>query len=127
MKYNKPIITIDNGLAEGIYAASGASVEEPKSEIKISEPIIIADWGNSGQAKFTLDFSQLNLSQLTVTLTFNMDITSGWGSSSDAKLNGNILTLYWYSAPSTAEITVQANGNISQLKCTGSNASNAAA
>ena len=108
----KPVISIDEGMAEGVYAASG------NKTITISGPDVVANWGGSGQAKFSLDLSQMNPSQLTVILSFNMDISSGWGSNVNATSSGKKLTLSWYSAPTNADITVQANGDITQLNCT---------
>lgn len=45
-QYTKPMISIDDGMAEGVYAASGAS-----DDITISGPDVTANWGGSGQAK----------------------------------------------------------------------------
>lgn len=118
--YEKPVVTVDTGLAEGIYAASGAG-----NSVSANDMSVVADWGNSGQAKFTLDLTNVNSSQLTVTVTFNKELVSGWGGGANAIASGKQLTLYWYSAPSTAEITVQANCVITQLKVTGCSASNA--
>lgn len=120
-QYSKPIISIDIGMAEGVYAASGAD----SNAIAISSPSATADWGGSGQATLTLDLSKMNPSQLTVILTFNMDISSGWGGGASASASGHNVTLTWYNAPETAEITVQANGDINQLKCTGYSYTNA--
>lgn len=111
-EYMKPMISIDDGMAEGVYAAgSGSSI--------VSGPKNIVDWHDKGQATFTLNLSQLNRSQLTITLTFNKDLNSGWGSGASTSLSGKNLTLYWYSAPETADITVEANGDINQLRWTG--------
>lgn len=118
--YEKPVITVDAGLAEGIYAASGAG-----NGVSASDLSVVSDWGNSGQAKFTLDLTNANRSQLTVTVKFNNTISNGWGGGASASYSGNQLTLYWYSAPETVEITVQANCVITQLKITGCSASNA--
>lgn len=125
-QYTKPIISIDNGMAEGIYAASGASANGANDTITISSPNVINNWGSSGQATITLDLSKMNPSQLTVILIFNMDISNGWGGGASASVSGKNLSLNWYSAPSSAEITIQANGDITQLKCTGYSYSNAA-
>lgn len=120
-QYSKPIISIDIGMAEGVYAASGAD----SNAIAISSPSATADWGGSGQTTLTLNLSKMNPSQLTVILTFNMDISSGWGGGASASASGHNVTLTWYNAPETAEITVQANGDINQLKCTGYSYTNA--
>lgn len=119
--YSKPIISIDTGVAEGVYTASGSF----SNAITISDPTVIADWSGSGQAKFTLDLSKMNPSQLTVILTFNMDISSGWGGGASAQTSGHNLTLNWYDAPTSAEITIQANGDINKLQCTGYSYTNA--
>ena len=113
--YTKPIVSIDSGLAEGIYAASGAATYS----IPVSSQEIVAAWTDSGQVKFTIDLSNVNSSQLTVVMTFNMEISNGWGGGASATATGKQLTLYWYNAPTSAEITVQANGDVKQLQCTG--------
>lgn len=121
--YEKPVISVDAGMAEGVYAASGSS--SGSGSVTVTSLVVINDWGGSGQAKLNLDLSNLNnLSQLTVVLTFNMAISSAWGSSASSEISGNKVKLSWYSAPTSAEITVQANGNINQLECTGSTYSN---
>lgn len=116
--YKKPVITVDAGMAEGVYAASGAA------GITFSDLATVADWGNSGQAKFTLDLSNVNPSQLTVVVSFNTDIISGWGGGASAVVSGSQVTLTWYSAPISAEITVQAGSNFKDLKITGVTYSN---
>ena len=118
--YEKPVITVDAGLAEGVYAASGAG-----NSVSASDLSVVGNWGSSGQAKFTLDLTNVNPSQLTVIVTFNKDLVSGWGGGANPVASGNKLTLTWYSAPESAEITVQANCVITQLKITGCSASNA--
>lgn len=118
--YAKPVVTIDSGLAEGVYAASGAAAYS----IPVSSQEVAANWGDSGQVKFTIDLSNVNSSQLTVVMTFNMDISNGWGGGASATASGKQLTLSWYNAPSSAEITVQANGDVTKLQCTGTSYSN---
>lgn len=118
--YEKPVISVDTGMAEGVYAASGSN-----GGVSVSGPSVVADWGGSGQVQFNIDLSSLNPSQLTVVLTFNMDITSAWGGGADCKVSGKQVSLNWYSAPTSAEITVQVNGSdFKQIKCTGSTSSN---
>ena len=118
-EYRKPVVTVDAGLAEGIYAASGAGNSVSAGSLEVYNK-----WNGGGQAKFTLDLTNANRSQLTVTVKFNNDISNGWGDGASASSSGNQLTLSWDSAPETADITVQANGVIKQLKITGCSASN---
>lgn len=49
--YEKPVITVDAGMAEGVYAASGT---ENTASISYSEGSVTADWGTSGQVTFSL-------------------------------------------------------------------------
>ena len=98
--YEKPVVSVDAGMTEGVYAASGAG------GIKTGNKTIAADWGGSGQAKFDLD------------------ISSCWGSGAGVICSGKTATLTWHSAPTSAEITVQANGDIKNLQITGSSYSN---
>lgn len=124
--YTKPVVTIDSGLAEGVYAASGAG-SNFSNKISVSLPTVTADWsGNGGQATFNIDLTNVNLSQLTVIMTFNMTISNGWGGGAEAHVNnGTKLSLYWYNAPSSADISVQVDGaDIKQLQCTGTSYSN---
>ena len=58
-RYEKPVVTVDVGLAEGVYAASGAG-----NSVSAGSLSVVADWGGSGQAMFTLDMSNANRSRL---------------------------------------------------------------
>ena len=121
MKYEKPVVSVDAGLAEGVYAASGST----SGSVSVKFLRYDGDWGNGGTAVFNVDLSNVKPSQLTVVLTFNMNINGGWGGGAGASAAGQELTLTWYSAPSSAEISVQVQGaDVKQLKCTGSRAQN---
>lgn len=112
--YEKPIISIDEGLAEGVYTASGNTI--------ISDPIVIADWGSSGQAKFIADYRRIPASDrehLSVTITFNMPVASAWGGGANVTVNASTATFSYYNAPETHEAFVQVNGNINNLKVEG--------
>mgnify|MGYP004643218835 FL=1 len=100
-------------MAEGVYAVSGT---EDTTGISYSTGDVIADWGDSEQANLTLTLSNANPSQLTVVLTFNMDISGAWGGGASNSVSGKTVTLTWYSAPASATITVQANGTIKDLE-----------
>ena len=60
----------------------------------------------------------MNPSHLTVTLGFNIDIASSWGGGAIATCSGNTVTLYWDSAPSSAEIIVNVDNGVADLQCT---------
>lgn len=116
--YEKPVISVDAGMAEGVYAASG-STDSANIEVKFLR--YDGDWGNGGTAVYSVDLSGMNPSQLTVVLTFNVDISGGWCNGASNNVSGKSLKLFWHSAPVTAEIFVQVQGtDIKQLQCAGS-------
>ena len=101
-EYKKPMVSVDAGLAEGIYAASGA-----ENKVTFSQ-FTATSWGNSGQLDFTADFSKLaNLSHLTLVITFTYDLTGGWSDGASNSKTGKSMTLTWYSAPTSAIIHAQ--------------------
>lgn len=120
--YEKPVISVDAGMAEGVYAASGSN---GGGSVSVRFLRYDGDWGNGGTAVYSVDLSGLNPSQLKVVLSFNMNISGGWGGGASASVSGKEVTLTWYSAPSSAEISIQVQGeDIKQLQCIGSTSSN---
>ena len=119
--YKKPIISVDSGLAEGVYAASGAD------SVTFSKFSKVADWGNdNGQLNFTVDFSKtVNLSQLTLKITFNQTIAAAWGGGASVTVNGSEMSCTWYSAPSHADFTIQVDKGLSTVSITRYSCTNA--
>lgn len=118
--YEKPIISVDNGLAEGVYAASGGATSQ--NEIIIAFSKIDADWGGSGQISLSADYTGLTKrSSLSVTLNFNMPVKNvyGDGISSISGANTSTVTLSYWGIPDKGNITVQADGNINSLQLDG--------
>lgn len=115
--YKKPVISVDTGMAEGVYAASGSS----SSELTISAGTIVADWGNdNGQKKFSIDTTKVEDGKTTITLQFNNTITNCWGGGASVTVSGQKATLTWYAIPKeTMEIIAQADSNINSLEITG--------
>lgn len=115
--YKKPVISVDTGMAEGVYAASGSS----SSELTISAGTIVADWGNdNGQKKFSIDTTKVEDGKKTITLQFNSTITNCWGGGASVTVSGQEATVTWYAMPKgTVEIFVQVDSNINNLKITG--------
>ena len=119
--YEKPVVSVDAGMMEGVYMQSGGA----SGSASVSFLRYDGDWGNGGMAVYNVDLSGLNPSQLTVVLTFNMNISGGWGGGASSSVSGKSVKLTWYSAPSNAEISVQVQGaDVKQLQCTGSSCSN---
>lgn len=117
-QYSKPIISIDTGMAEGVYAISGSTSDA----ITISSPTNVTSWSStSGQATFNADLSKISASSLTLTLNFNSAISAGWCDGASNNISGQTLTLTWSNTvPSKAVINVQVNqSDINQLQCIG--------
>ena len=65
--YKKPIVTVDAGLAEGVYAASGAS----KGTLNVTYLGVWDRWGtNGGKGLATADWSGID-GTITLNVTFN--------------------------------------------------------
>lgn len=114
--YEKPVVSVDAGMAEGVYAASGAT-----GGVTASGITVLADWGSSGQVEFTLDLSGVNRENLIVNITFNLDVTSIWGDGSTGTFSGKVGTVSWSNrvASEYPALTVQVNGNVNELKILG--------
>lgn len=119
--YEKPIITVDAGMAEGVYAASGAVAQVTCT------PQNVQNWGGSGQVDYSVDLSNLTdsqLSNLTLVVTFNNNITNAWGGNVNVTRTDNSASLSWTSAPKTFTLSVQANGDITALSVSNISVSN---
>lgn len=116
--YKKPIITVDSGMAEGIYAASGTN----NQRVSITKQTTY-NWGASGQCDYLISFDSLSRKNVTIILTFNRSLSAGWCDGIAPALNDNKLTLSWNPAPDYATIHVQANGDINTLDITHSEVS----
>ena len=65
--YKKPMITVDSGLAEGVYAASGSS----QGILNVTYHGVWDRWGtNGGKGLAMADWSDLN-GTITLNITFN--------------------------------------------------------
>ena len=65
--YKKPVVTVDAGLAEGVYAASGAS----KGTLNVTYLGVWDRWGtNGGKGLATADWSGID-GTITLNVTFN--------------------------------------------------------
>ena len=64
--YKKPVVTVDAGMAEGVYAASGA-----KGTLNVTYHGVWDRWGtNGGKALAMADWSGIN-GTITLNITFN--------------------------------------------------------
>ena len=101
--YTKPVISVDQGLAEGIYAASGAS----KGTLNVAYYGVWDRWGTNGGK----GLAQANWSDIdgTITLTLNFNDTVDEIDTDDATVqkswSGKTATLT-FSSSATNPLTI---------------------
>ena len=118
--YKKPVVSVDTGLAEGVYAASGA-----KGTLNVTYYGVWDRWGtNGGKGLAMADWSDIN-GTITLNITFNdtVDQAETTDASVQSSCSGNTATFTFASTasnPLTIGIHVEhQGGNIDNLKMTG--------
>lgn len=117
--YTKPVVTIDNGMAEGVYAASGA-----QGTLNVTYTGVWDRWGtNGGKALALAEWSGIN-GTITLNITFNdtVDQVETDDASVQASCSGKTATLTFASTasnPLTIGIHLNHGTSIDDLKMTG--------
>lgn len=117
--YNKPVVTVDAGMAEGIYAASGA-----KGTLNVTYYGVWDKWGtNGGKSLAMANWSDIN-GTITLNITFNetIDQVETDDASVQASCSGNTATLTFASTasnPLTIGVHIDHGTSIDDLKMTG--------
>ena len=117
--YKKPVVTVDAGMAEGVYAASGA-----KGTINVSYYGVWDKWGtNGGKGLAMAGWSDIN-GTITLNITFNetIDQVETDNASVQASCSGNPATLTFASTasnPLTIGVHIDHGTSIDDLKMTG--------
>ena len=118
--YKKPIVTVDAGLAEGVYAASGAS----EGTLNVTYYGVWDRWGtNGGKSLAMADWSGID-GTITLNVTFNdtVDQAETSDASVNASCSGNTATFTFASTaenPLTLGIHLNHGTSIDDLKMTG--------
>lgn len=118
--YKKPIVTVDAGLAEGVYAASGAS----KGTLNVTYYGVWDRWGtNGGKGLAMAEWSGID-GTITLNVTFNdtVDQAETSDASVSASCSGNTATFTFASTasnPLTIGIHLNHGTSIDDLKMTG--------
>ena len=82
--YEKPLVMVNNDLAEGVYAASGASAGGGNTSDAASGNLTFTfsrydgDWGNGGLAVFIADSSSFAGKKATVSITTKAQSQNLW-------------------------------------------------
>ena len=119
-EYRKPVVTVDAGLAEGIYAASGAA----QGTLNVTYYGVWDSWGtNGGKGLAMAQWSDISG---TITLHINFNDTVDEIETDDASVqktwSGNTATLTFSSAatnPLTIGVHLNHGTSIANLKITG--------
>ncbi len=117
--YKKPVVTVDAGMAEGVYAASGA-----KGTVNVSYYGVWDRWGtNGGKGLAMANWSDIN-GTITLNITFNetIDQVETDNASVQASCSGNTATLTFASTasnPLTIGVHIDHGTSIDDLKMTG--------
>ena len=118
--YKKPIITVDSGLAEGVYAASGTS----QGTLNVTYCGVWDRWGtNGGKGLAIAEWSGID-GTITLNITFNdtVDQVETDNASVQTSWSGNIATLTFASTVTnslTIGIHLNHGTSIDDLKMTG--------
>lgn len=118
--YTKPVVTIDNGMAEGVYAASGAN----QGTLNVTYYGVLDRWGtNGGKGMAQANWSDIN-GTITLNITFNdtVDDVDTDDASVQTSWSGQTATLTFASTatnPLTIGIHIDHGTSIDDLKMTG--------
>lgn len=117
--YKKPVVTVDAGMAEGVYAASGT-----KGTLNVSYYGVWDRWGtNGGKSLAMANWSDID-GTITLNITFNdtIDQVETDDASVQTSWSGNTATLTFASTasnPLTIGIHLNHGTSIDDLKMTG--------
>ena len=118
--YKKPVVTVDAGMAEGVYAASGAS----QGTLDVKYHGVWDKWGtNGGKGLAMANWSGIN-GTITLNITFNdtLEQVETDDASVQKSLSGKTATLTFASTatnPLTIGIHLNHGTSIDDLKMTG--------
>lgn len=117
--YEKPVVSVDTGLAEGVYAASGAA----QGTLNVAYHGVWDKWPKGGKGLAMADWSDING---TITLTINFNDTVDQIETDDASVqkswSGKTATLTFASTatnPLTIGVHLDHGTSIDDLKMTG--------
>ena len=118
--YKKPVVTVDAGMAEGVYAASGAT----QGTLNVTYVGVWDKWGtNGGKGQAQADWSGIN-GTITLNITFNdtIDQVETDDASVQESWSGKTATLTFASTatnPLTIGVHIDHGASIDDLQMTG--------
>ena len=118
--YKKPVVTVDAGMAEGVYAASGAT----QGTLNVTYVGVWDKWGtNGGKGLAMANWSDLN-GTITLNITFNdtVDQAETDDASVQTSWSGKTATLTFASTatnPLTSGVHIDNGASMDDLQMTG--------
>lgn len=118
--YNKPVVTVDAGMAEGVYAVSGAT----QGTLNVTYVGVWDKWGtNGGKGLAQADWSGIN-GTITLNITFNdtLEQVETDDASVQESWSGKTATLTFASTatnPLTIGVHIDHGVSIDDLRMTG--------
>ena len=118
--YKKPVVTVDAGMAEGVYAASGAT----QGTLNVTYVGVWDKWGtNGGKGLAQADWSGIN-GTITLNITFNdtIDQVETDDASVQESWSGKTATMTFASTatnPLTIGVHIDHGASIDDLQMTG--------
>lgn len=115
--YKKPVVTVDNGMAEGVYAASGAT----QGTLNVVYTMVWDRWSAGGKGLLQADWSGIN-GTITLNITFNDTIDQVEATGASTSCSGNTATIIFSSSasnPMSIGAHINHGTNIYDLKMTG--------
>ena len=115
--YTKPVVTVDTGMAEGVYAASGAA----QGTLNVVYVMVWDKWPAGGKGLLQADWSGID-GTITLNITFNDTIDQIEVAGATTSCSGNTATIVFSSSASTPMIIgahINHGTSIYDLKMTG--------
>ncbi len=108
--YEKPVISVDAGMAEGVYAASGSSA----NGFSVAFQSKNVYYGENGDITYRVSWNSGNMKSFT--LTFNQDISSAYTNGSAAVSGRSVTFSYGWPPASPVDATVVVDTGLSSLE-----------
>ena len=115
--YKKPVLTVDAGMAEGVYAASGAS----QGTLNVVYIMVWDDWSSGGKGLLQADWSGID-GMITLNMNFNDTIDQVEANGASGSCSGKNVTLTFASTvenPLTIGVHINHGTSIKNLQMTG--------
>ncbi|RKI42574.1 hypothetical protein D7V86_12895 [bacterium D16-51] len=110
--YQKPVATLIDTTAEGVYMASGDTASSGGVTASFSKKNE-QNWGESGQTDFDVTLKGKLGKPIKLTVTFDKEITNAWGGGANCEISSPKAIFNIHSPSEKFEISVQGKTGLS--------------